>query len=409
MARARAEPHDGRPSARPSYAGSVHDCLAVCPPGLEQLLTDEWRELRLRPGSPVNGGVPFRATDRELYLANTWSRLATRVIVRMGTFVARSFADLERRAVELPWAAYLPSHMTPVFRVSAVKSKLYHTDAIAERLHRVCGTTQAPIDHLASDIDTTRSQLFVVRVVHDKITISVDSSGDSLHRRGWRQQVAKAPLRETLAAAMVRASGWGFDMPLLDPLCGSGTIAIEAALAASGRAPGEARTFAFQRWPTFQPGTWASVNAGVRAAAALSGDAARRRAVAPIAAADRDEGAVRAATANAERAGVTDLVDIRHGALSHTVGSVRAGRPGLLLTNPPYGERVGAHRDLRDLYAALGASVRDGLPGWSLGMLVADRVLAAQARLPLTEQFATTNGGIDVSFLTYTPSDHLGE
>jgi len=385
----------------------VHECLAVCPPGLEQLVADEWRDLRLRPGSPVTGGVPFRATDRELYLANVWSRLATRVIVRMGTFVARSFADLERRAAELPWATYLPSDITPVFRVTAVKSKLYHTDAIAERLHRVCGTTQAPPKNLAADVDTTRVQLFIVRVVHDKITISADSSGDSLHRRGWRQQVAKAPLRETLAAAMVRASGWSFEMPLLDPLCGSGTIAIEAALAASGRAPGEARTFAFQRWPAFQPGTWASVHAGVRAAVDLARDPARRRAVAPIAAADRDEGAVRATAANAERAGVADLVDVRHGALSHTVGSVRADRTGLLLTNPPYGERVGAHRDLRDLYAALGTSVRDALPGWSLGMLAADRVLAAQARLPLVERFATTNGGIDVSFLTFMPTEGL--
>jgi putative N6-adenine-specific DNA methylase len=383
----------------------VHDCLAVCPPGLEALVADEWRELGLRPGRPINGGVPFRATDREMYLANVWTRLATRVIVRIGTFVAKSFAELEARAASLPWDVYLSDDITPVFRVTAAKSKLYHTDAIAERLHRVTGTT--PIDTGGDDtaLDPDRVQLFVVRFLHDKVTISADSSGDSLHRRGWRQEVAKAPLRETLAAAMVRASGWTGHTPLVDPLCGSGTIAIEGALAACGFAPGADRTFAFQRWPSFQPGTWASVHAGVAKAA---DDTARRRSVAAIFAADRDAGAARATAANAERAGVADFIQVRNAALSLTVASLTAlDGPGLLLTNPPYGERIGSRvggaRDLRDLYASLGTAVRDQLPGWSLGMLVSDRVLASQARVPLVEKFATSNGGIDVSMVTYDP------
>lgn len=377
----------------------MHDCLAVCPPGIEPFLADELRALGLRPTKPIHGGVPFRATDRELYVANVWSRIATRVVVRIGTFVARSFADLETRAAKLPWADFLGPELSPVFRVSALKSKLYHTDAIAERLHRVTGTE--PLAD-ASHTDHERVQLVVVRLAHDKVTVSIDSSGDSLHRRGWRQQVAKAPMRETLAAAVVRASGWAFDRPVLDPMCGSGTIPIEAALAAAGLAPGARRSFAFQRWPSFRPGTFASVDAGVRAAAT---DAARRAAVPPILAGDRDEGAVAAATANAARAGVADLVDIQHGALRDTLrrAADRAAPPGLVLTNPPYGTRVGSGRDLRDLYAALGAGMRGDLAGWSLGMLVADRALAGHTALPLEDRFVTTNGGIDVAFLTYEP------
>lgn len=373
----------------------MHDSLAVCPPGLEPILADELRELGLRPAKVVHGGVPLRATDRELYAANVWTRVATRVIVRLGTFVARSFADLEARATALAWDAHLAPGIAPVFRVSAAKSRLYHTDAIAERLHRVVGV--APPDESVAT-DPTRVQLFVVRVVHDRVTVSVDSSGDSLHRRGWRQEVAKAPLRETLAAAMVRSSGRDRARPFVDPMCGSGTIAIEAALAAAGLAPGADRTFAFQRWPSFKPGTWASVAAGVRAAA---GDSARRAAVAPILAADRDEGAVRAATANAERAGVADLVRVHHGALRTTLQHLRDAPAGTICTNPPYGARVGASggRDLRDLYAALGTSVRDELPGWRVGLLVADRALAGHCGLAFEERFATTNGGIDVSFL----------
>lgn len=374
----------------------MHDSLAVCPPGLEPILADELRELGLRPAKPVHGGVPLRATDRELYAANVWTRVATRVIVRLGTFVARSFADLEARAAALPWDAHLAPGIAPVFRVSAAKSRLYHTDAIAERLHRVVGV-EPPAEDVATD--PTRVQLFVVRVVHDRVTVSVDSSGDSLHRRGWRQEVAKAPLRETLAAAMVRASGRELDRPFVDPMCGSGTIAIEAALAAAGLAPGADRTFAFQRWPSFKPGTWASVAAGVRTAA---GDTARRARVAPILAADRDEGAVRAATANAERAGVADLVRVHHGALRTTLHALRDAPAGTICTNPPYGARVGAGsagRDLRDLYAALGATARDDLPAWRVALLVADRALAAQCGLAFEERFATTNGGIDVAFL----------
>lgn len=383
---------------RRSYAAAVHDCLAVCPPGIEPFLADELRALGLRPTKPIHGGVPFRATDRELYVANVWSRIATRVVVRIGTFVARSFADLETRAAKLPWADFLGPELSPVFRVTALKSKLYHTDAVAERLHRV--TSTEPLAD-ASHTDHERVQLVVVRLAHDKVTVSIDTSGDSLHRRGWRQQVAKAPMRETLAAAVVRASGWAFDRPVLDPMCGSGTIPIEAALAAAGLAPGAHRSFAFQRWPSFRPGTFASVDAGVRAAAA---DAARRAAVPPILAADRDEGAVAAATANAARAGVADLVQVEHGALRDTLHRV-AGRdtPGLVLTNPPYGTRVGRDRDLRDLYAALGAGMRGDLAGWSLGMLIADRALAGHTGLPLEDRFTTTNGGIDVALLTYDP------
>lgn len=376
----------------------MHDCLAVCPPGLEPILAGELRELGLRPTGPLHGGVPLRATDRELYLANVWTRVATRVVVRLGTFVARSFADLEARAASIPWDTYLAPGIAPVFRVTAAKSRLYHTDAIAERLHRVVGVAP-PADDVATD--PTRVQLFVVRAVHDRFTISADASGDSLHRRGWRQEVAKAPLRETIAAAMVRACGHDAGRPFVDPMCGSGTVAIEAALAAAGLAPGADRTFAFQRWPSFKPGTWASVAAGVRAAA---DDATRRARVGPILAADRDEGAVRAATANAERAGVADLVRVHHGALRTTLQALRGAPPGTICANPPYGVRVGGaaaggSSDLRDLYGALGATVRGELPAWRVALLVADRNLAAHCGLAFEERFATTNGGIDVAFL----------
>ena len=146
----------------------MHDCLAVCPPGLEPLLADELRSLSLRPAKEIHGGVPFRATDRELYLANAWTRLATRIVVRAGTFVARSFADLERRAADLPWPAFLAAGITPVFRVTSTGSTLYHTDAIAERLHRVTGIEPLPAGSPEAT-DPERVQLVVVRVARSEM------------------------------------------------------------------------------------------------------------------------------------------------------------------------------------------------------------------------------------------------
>jgi putative N6-adenine-specific DNA methylase len=233
----------------------------------------------------------------------------------------------------------------------------------------------------------------VVRVAHDVVTVSVDSSGAHLHRRGWRRATAKAPLRETLAAAMVMACGWRHDVPFVDPLCGSGTVAIEAALLAGGRAPGRGRSFAFQHWPSFAPGTWASVCADV----ARADRAASSVTIAPIVAADRDAGAVRAAIDNAARAGVAGAVVVRRAPLAATLDALPSP-PGWIVTNPPYGARVGG-ADLRDLYATLGRA-----SDWGLGVLAADRVLAGHTGRPLTEQFHTSNGGLPVTFWTAPPS-----
>jgi putative N6-adenine-specific DNA methylase len=325
--------------------------------------------------------VGFRASTRELYAANLGLRTATRVLVRVTSFPARTFADLEREAGRLPWEEWLPAGRTTELRVTSHSSRLYHTGAIAERLARASG-------------DLTRTggggQLVVVRVMRDQVTISLDSSGEPLHRRGWRVETAKAPLRETLAAAMILAAGWDPATPLVDPFCGSGTIPIEAATMAAGLAPGRARPFAFQHWPGFEPGTWASVTEEVRRTASVHPGPV-------IAGADRDAGAVDAAGRNAARAEVDDRVSFRRAAISDLEPTVDG--PGWLITNPPHGRRVGGP-DLRNLHARLGEVVRTRLRGWSVGLLVADPVLAAQAGLGLTERFRTVNGGIPVHFLT---------
>jgi putative N6-adenine-specific DNA methylase len=237
----------------------------------------------------------------------------------------------------------------------------------------------------------------VARVLGDRVTLSVDTSGEALHKRGWRQEVSRAPLRETLASAIVLAAAWDAASPLVDPFCGSGTIVVEAALQARDLAPGRDRGFAFQAWPDFEAGTWASVRGEV---------ASRARplpAGAVLAGRDRDAGAVEAARANAARAGVGDDVTFTRAALSDfdapATGAGRAARRGWIVTNPPYGARVSSGHDLRDLYARLGDVARRHVPGWRVAILAADTRLAAQAHLRLETLLATTNGGIDVSLL----------
>ena len=356
-----------------------HHCLAVCAPGLEELCAAELTGMGLRLRRRFPGGVEFSASDRELYHVNLWSHVATRVVVRVATFEARSFAELEQGAAGVAWERWVPDGTTPRVRVSSTASVLYHSDAVAERLAVVAG--RGP----------ESGSLLVVRLIHNRVTLSVDSSGEPLHRRGWRSDVAKAPLRETLAAAALLASGWDRDAPLVDPFCGSGTIPIEAALLAAGRAPGVGRHFGFEDWPSFQPGTWASVTAATKAPAA---DAVHRPLIMGT---DRDEGAVRAAQANAARAGVADLVDFVHAPLSD-MESPAAPR-GWLVSNPPYGKRIGGNGDLRDLYARLGDIARARMAGWELALLVADERLARQGRLRWQARLRTTNGGIPVVLL----------
>ena len=358
-------------------------CSAACAPGLEHLVVDELEALGVRPDRPAAAQVPFGASYRQLYLACLRSAVASRVQVRVARFPARTFAALEREAAAVDWSPWTAGGGT--FRVVAVKSRLFHTAAVAERLQRAAGGEGATP--------------FVVRLDHDHVTISADASGDPLHRRGWRLATAKAPLRPTLAAAALRSIGWDGATPLIDPLCGSGTIAIEAAGLAAGLAPGRLRPFAFQSWPCFAPGTWASVLGEARAAGRPAPSAA-------ILASDRDGGACAAAAANAARAGVP--LDVRQQPLSDL--DPPAGPPGWLVANPPWGVRTGADRDgsgadLRDLYAALGQVVRERLAGWGVALLVADPRLAQATGLPLAHRWSTLAGGTRIHLLTAAPPE----
>lgn len=370
--------------------------FAVSAPGVAPLVASEFRALDIPVSDESPAGVAFRASADMLLHANLWTRLASRIIVRLAEFDARDFATLEKHGARVPWSHVIAPGVPVRFRVTCRKSRLYHSDAVAERLARavLSAVPSASILDRArgdddSDDDSAAEQLILVRLEHDHCVISADSSGALLHRRGWRQAIAKAPLRETLAAAMLTAAKWTPETPLADPFCGSGTIGIEAALRARNMAPGLHRSFVMEQWPGVDAAMVIMQRAAARAQASASTGV-------PIVMSDRDAGACEAAVANAERAGVLDDVEIVQCSLSDVDLSSISER-GLVLTNPPYGLRVSDGADLRGLYARLGDVVREGGWGWRLGMLVPDQRFALQTGLRFSSALKTKNGGIGVS------------
>ena len=359
------------------------DAAAICTPGLESFLEAELKALGIKAKPGAHGVVAFRATTRQLYSANVWLRTASRVLVRLATFRATDFAHLQMRASEVDWAPWIGDDVAPEFRVTSHKSKLYHTEGIAQRLHKTVGPPSRgePV------------QPFVVRFEKDLCTISVDTGGTPLNHRGWRRDIGIAPLRPTMAAAMLMSIGYDGALPIADPFCGSGTIVVEAALMARSLPPGGKRRYAFQTWPTFESGTWASVQGEVKAKSLPEREVV-------IEASDRDSLAVEITGKNANRAGVADAIRVEKRVVSHLEG--RTG-PGWIVTNPPYGKRVG-DGDLRPLYKRFGAVLRERRPEFGVVMIANDRSLAraADGRLAPAPGFSGSfgHGGIKVQVLS---------
>ncbi|MGZ6123709.1 MAG: THUMP domain-containing class I SAM-dependent RNA methyltransferase [Myxococcales bacterium] len=356
--------------------------FAVCAPGVEPVLLSEVQALGLA-GRALAGGVEVDGELPEAMRLNLWLRTASRVLLRLGEpFRATAFTELVRKASGLPWERFLRKGLRAAFRVTCRKSRLYHSGAVAERLHEaLAARTKFPVPPAEAGEEAPEdAQLFLARFERDVCTVSVDTSGALLHRRGWRGPQAKAPLRETLAAALLLAAGFRGEEAVCDPLCGSGTIPIEAALIAVRRAPGIAREFAFQRWPEASARQWEHLVVAARKQ--------ERAFPARIEASDQDAGAVAAARENASRAGMAIEI-VQRGLLDLPAD---AGS-GLLACNPPYGVRVGA--DVRAILRELEEAARRR-PWWRVA-IVAPRGSGADKRFE--QLLRTQNGGIPVEVL----------
>jgi putative N6-adenine-specific DNA methylase len=372
-------------------SGDRHVCWAVTVPGLEPLAARELADLGIAARAEEAGGVRFEATREQLFRANLHLRTVSRVLERVAEFRATAFYELEKRARAVRWQDFAQPGTAVEVRVTCKKSRLYHSDAVAQRVldaisRAVPGVTVAGSSDDEDDREGASRQLFLVRFVRDVCTISADSSGELLHRRGYRLATAKAPIRETLAAAMLLSLGYDGSAPVVDPMCGSGTIPIEAALIARRVAPGLGRAFACERWPATKSAAFDVLRDAARSAALP-------RAPAKIVGSDRDAGAIAAAVSNAARAAVSSDVEL----VSRPVSAIEAAAgPGLVLVNPPYGDRIGDAGALRDLYAQLGNVARARCPGWTLAMVSADPGLERHVGLPFSEVLRFRNGGIPV-------------
>lgn len=342
------------------------EIFLVCPPGLEPTLAAEAAEAGFAAPVPVPGGVVTGGGWPEVWRANLTLRGAVRVLARIGSFRALHLAQLDKRARKFDWAEVLrPDVPVRVEAAADRRSRIYHAGAVKQRIETALA--EAAGLTVAADAPVT----IRARIEDDLVTLSVDTSGESLHKRGAKQAMGRAPMRETMAAMFLRECRYDGSEPVLDPMCGSGTFVIEAAEIAAGLLPGRGRTFAFERLATFDPEAWAAM----RAAAPPAPPALRFHG------SDRDAGAFAAARANADRAGVGPLVSFERRAVSEIVPP--DGPPGLVIANPPYGARVGDRKALFGLYGALGKVLMARFTGWRAGIVTTDAALAAATGLPL--------------------------
>ncbi|MGR3494411.1 THUMP domain-containing class I SAM-dependent RNA methyltransferase [Citreimonas sp.] len=358
----------------------------TCPPGLEPVLLAEARALGFAEAEAQQGGVAARGDWAQVWRANLWLRGAGQVLVRVAEFRAAHLAQLDKRARKVDWASVLRPDVP--FRVEATcrRSRIYHDRAARERVERAIAET------LGAPHDPEAGLRVMVRIEDDLVTVSLDASGEPLHRRGHKEAVGKAPLRETLAASFLRVAGYDGTQPVIDPMCGSGTFVLEAAEIAAGLAPGRTRRFAFEDFASFDAGAWEAMKA----------QATPRETDLRFAGFDRDDGAIRMATANAARAGVDGLCSFTRQPIAALERP--AGAPGLVMVNPPYGARIGNRKLLFALYGTLGQVLRERLRGWRVGLVTSDPGLAKSTELRfLPDPVKVSHGGLTVRLYLTDP------
>ena len=337
----------------------------VSVPGLEGPLCAEARAHGYK-AKAVPGGVELKGGWPEVWRANLELRGPSRILARLDQFRAVHLAKLDTRARQVPWATVLRSDVPVRVEASCKSSRIYHSGAAAERIAR------AITSEIGAPVSENAEVVIKARIEDDLCTIAVDTSGEPLHKRGFKAEVAKAPMRETMAALFLRQCGFTGAEPVLDPMCGSGTFVTEAAEIAAGLHPGRSRTFAFEKLATFDADAWNRMRS----------EAAARTPAARFYGRDRDPGAIRMSRANADRAGVAAFTDFAEMEVADLTPP--EGPAGLVIVNPPYGDRIAETNKLRPLYRSLGNTLISRFSGWRVGIVTSHETLAAATGLPFS-------------------------
>lgn len=387
----------------PSTNARPLDLLVICPRGLEQLLAEELVALGAEPGKTTVGGVSAHADLATAYRLCLWSRLANRVVLCLAREEGIETPEQLRDGVAgVPWTAHLTPGTTLAVDFHGRSEAIRHTRYGAQTVK------DGVVDRLQAEgrarpsVDLERPDLRLYASLHrGRLVLGIDLAGESLHRRGYRRDLGHAPLKENLAAALLVRAGWPEmarqGAPLVDPLCGAGTLLIEAAMMAADLAPGLARRrFGFHGWAGHDEGIWRELRREAEARASIG----RKRCRSRLYGFDQSPAALSAAKANAMRAGIPALVELHGAGLAELV---RPGglpdTPGLVITNPPYGERLGELPELVGLYTTLGERVRAAFPGFRLAVFTANPDLGHRIGLRAHKQYALRNGPLEAKLL----------
>jgi len=366
--------------------------FATCPRGLERVLADELAALGAPEVGAVDGGVAFGGDLALCYAANLESRVASRVLWRVGQARYRSDRDIFDAARALSWPRHFNVRRTIRVNVSAIKSPVKSLDFVTLSVKDAVCDAFREARGSRPDVDTARPDVRIhVFLTQDEASFYLDASGEALFKRGWRTATGDAPLRENLAAGILKLTGWSAPTPLYDPMCGSGTFLVEAAMMALDAAPGLNRAFGFEKLESFDAKIWQSLQDRARA---------RRKAAAPMAihGSDKSGTALGLARENLAATGLEGAVQLKQ--MDILDGSPPAG-PGIAVMNPPYGERQASEDELAAFYPRLGDALKQRYAGWTAYILTADLRLAKLIGLKASKRTPLYNGALECRLFEY--------
>jgi len=374
-------------------SGRVQSFFAATAPGLESLCYQELTSILASDAEIVSGGVEFKGRLPDAYSANLDLRIPGRILMRIAGFKASNFRQLEKQVDLIPWELYINPETSPRINVKTVHSRLYHTSAISDRFKQSIITRLTSI-HRKYDIGgegATIQNLFV-RAIDDRFTVSLDSSGEILYKRGLKTGVGKAPLRETLAVAALTWAGYTGKEPLIDPMCGAGTFALEAALISNRIPPGWYRDFSFMNWPAFKEKQWRHLKK-------QRSKQITRPAVPNIFASDIDPQVCTSLESIARQSDLSDTISVAEADFFHLNPAKICRQAGIVTLNPPFGIRLGSIRKSHSLYTEIAEKLKKDYRKWRVAIFLSDKRVIQKFPADLKRR-TLVHGGLDLTLLT---------